>query len=79
MENENKFILIHVCGKDFRFLALLRAIGFKICKKRYNAMRILFKTNSIWVSKSAEFDADFESVGKFGIEFFRKKVITITE
>jgi hypothetical protein len=41
--NENKFILIHVCGKDFRFLALLHAIGFKICKKRYYAMPIFSK------------------------------------
>jgi hypothetical protein len=40
MENENNFIVIHVCGKDFRFLALLRAIGFKICKKRFYAMPI---------------------------------------
>jgi hypothetical protein len=38
-----------------------------------------FKTNAIWVLKSADFDADFGSVGKFGIKFFRKNFFTVTE
>jgi hypothetical protein len=43
----------------------LRAFDFKVWKKwDYDQKKIVFQIISIWVSKNAEFDAEFESVEK---------------
>ena len=36
--------------------------------------KIIFSNNSIWVSKNAEFDADFESIEKVSRKFTRRKL-----
>jgi hypothetical protein len=51
--------------KDFRFFSLVARNWLQNLQKALPRHANFFKTNSIWVSKSAEFDADFESVGKF--------------
>jgi hypothetical protein len=74
MENENKFILIHVCGKDFRFLDFLREFGFKICKKRYYSMPIFPKRIQYGYQKAQNLMLTSNPLESLKYNFFEKKL-----
>jgi hypothetical protein len=47
---------------------------YKIAKSANMTPKIFFQIFSIWVSKNAEFDADFESFEKLSRKFTRRKL-----
>jgi len=63
--------------KDFSFFcAVSSAFGFKVRKKcYYDPKNNFFHKKSRWVSKNAEFDADFRFVKKTAKTFTDKKLL----
>ncbi len=72
-------ILRHIHKKDFPFFEPFPAYLQSKCTKSANKrQKYFFYKNSIWVSKNAEFHADFESVEKVLIKWTQKKLLEKT-
>ncbi len=70
-----KWILRQICKIHFSFFAPFRAsLASKFEKNANMTQKYFFQIFSIWISKNAKFDADFESVEKVAKKFTQRKL-----